>query len=88
VRRALLEYNLRDIKALQALWPRLLPRLDLDRARLRGRYMLEVFRMEHNGVPINQQELQTLADHSDNHSGTMNESEWSELLTAMTTPER
>jgi hypothetical protein len=60
---ALLEYNARDVKALQALWPRMLPRLDLGRALLRGRFMLETARAEHHGVPINQQELQTLADH-------------------------
>jgi hypothetical protein len=40
----------------------MLPQLDVDRALLRGRFMLEVSRMEHHGVPVNQQELQTLAD--------------------------
>jgi hypothetical protein len=61
----LLDYNKRDVQALEKLFPQMLSRLDFPRALLRGRYMVEVSKIEHNGVPINGQELQTLADNWD-----------------------
>jgi hypothetical protein len=61
-RTALMAYNERDVRALEKLFPRMLPRIDLPRALLRGRYMVEVGKMEHHGVPVNGEELQTLAD--------------------------
>jgi hypothetical protein len=60
-RAALLDYNLQDVKALEKLLPAMLPRLDLPRALFRGRHMVEVARIEHNGVPVNREELRTLA---------------------------
>jgi hypothetical protein len=61
-RRRLLDYNRQDVQALAHLLPAMMPNLDLPRAILRGRYMLEVSKIEHHGVPINEEELQTLAD--------------------------
>jgi hypothetical protein len=55
-------YNERDVRALEQLFPAMLPRIDLPRALLRGRYMVEAAKVEHNGIPINVSELQTLAD--------------------------
>jgi hypothetical protein len=61
-RAALLAYNRQDVDALGKLFPAMLPRIDLPRALFRGRYMLEVSKIEYNGVPIDVEELQTLAD--------------------------
>jgi hypothetical protein len=61
-RRDLLAYNEQDVRALEQLFPRMLPHIDLPRALLRGRYMTEVARIEYNGMPVNRQELQILAD--------------------------
>jgi hypothetical protein len=58
----LLAYNERDVRALEKLLPKMLPRLDLPRALLRGRHMVEVAKIEHNGVPVNREELRTLAE--------------------------
>jgi hypothetical protein len=58
----LLDYNERDVRALEKLLPAMLPKIDLPRALLRGRYMVEVAKIEHNGVPVNRRELQALAD--------------------------
>jgi hypothetical protein len=60
----LLAYNERDVRALEKLFPAMLPRIDLPRALLRGRYMVEVAKTEHNGLPINEQELKILDDNS------------------------
>jgi hypothetical protein len=57
-RSALLDYNQTDVDALARLLPAMLPRIDLPRALLRGRYMAAVARMEWAGVPI---DLDTLA---------------------------
>jgi hypothetical protein len=57
----LLDYNTQDVLALEQLFPRMLPRLDMPRAIFRGVYMKEVSKIEHNGIPINSSELQTLA---------------------------
>jgi DNA polymerase-1 len=51
-RQALLDYCAQDVDALEHLLPRMLPRIDLPRALLRGRYGWPVAAMEHRGVPI------------------------------------
>jgi DNA polymerase I len=51
-RAAVLDYCMSDVDALARLLPAMLPRIDLPRALLRGRYMATAARMEHNGVPI------------------------------------
>ncbi|MFM7077322.1 MAG: DNA polymerase, partial [Planctomycetaceae bacterium] len=51
-RRALLDYCAEDVHALERLLPRMLPRIDLPRALLRGRYGWAVAAMEHRGIPI------------------------------------
>jgi hypothetical protein len=51
-RRALLDYCEKDVIALDQLLPAMLPRLDLPRALLRGRYLPAVAKMESAGVPI------------------------------------
>jgi hypothetical protein len=49
---AILDYCQSDVDALARLLPAMLPRVDLPRALLRGRYMAAAARMEHAGVPI------------------------------------
>ena len=49
---ALLDYCAEDVAALRRLLPAMLPRLDLPRALLRGRYAWAVAAMEHRGIPI------------------------------------
>lgn len=51
-RQALLDYCAEDVAALERLLPRMLPRIDLPRALLRGRYGWAVASMEHRGIPI------------------------------------
>jgi hypothetical protein len=51
-RGAILDYCATDITALERLLPAMLPRLDLLRALLRGRYMKAAAAMEFAGVPI------------------------------------
>ena len=51
-RQALLDYCAEDVYALERLLPRMLPRIDLPRALLRGRYGWAVAGMEHRGIPI------------------------------------
>jgi DNA polymerase I len=51
-RDALLDYCEEDVTALTRLLPAMLPRIDLPRALLRGRYAWAVAAMEHRGVPI------------------------------------
>ena len=57
-RSAILDYCATDIYALERLLPAMLPRFDLPRALLRGRYMAAAAAMEWNGVPI---DVETLA---------------------------
>lgn len=64
-RTALLDYCQSDVDALARLLPTMLPRLDLPRALLRGRYMATVARMEACGVPIDLQGLEQLRQHWD-----------------------
>lgn len=49
---AILDYCETDVAALAQLLPAMLPRIDLPRALLRGRFMRAVATMEHRGVPI------------------------------------
>jgi len=51
-RQALLDYCAEDVYALERLLPRMLTRLDLPRALLRGRYGRAVAAMEDRGIPI------------------------------------
>lgn len=51
-RAQILDYCESDVAALARLLPAMLPKVDLPRALLRGRYMAAVARMERNGVPI------------------------------------
>lgn len=51
-RTALLDYCAEDVTALTRLLPAMLPRIDLPRALLRGRYAWAVAAIEHRGVPI------------------------------------
>jgi DNA polymerase-1 len=48
----ILDYCEGDVDALIRLLPAMLPRIDLPRALLRGRYMPAAAAMEHNGTPI------------------------------------
>ena len=54
----ILDYCEADVDALIRLLPAMLPRIDLPRALLRGRYMAAAAAMEHNGTPI---DVETLA---------------------------
>ena len=51
-RKALLDYCAEDVHALERLLPRMLPRIDVPRALLRGRYGWAAASMEHRGIPI------------------------------------
>jgi DNA polymerase I len=59
-RTAILDYCATDIVALERLLPAMLPRIDLPRALLRGRYMAAAAAMEWNGVPIDVSTLSLL----------------------------
>ncbi|MHC4402522.1 MAG: DNA polymerase [Planctomycetota bacterium] len=56
-REALLDYCETDVVALSRLLPAMLPKIDLPRALLRGRYMAAAARMEWEGVPIDTETL-------------------------------
>jgi hypothetical protein len=51
-KKALLDYCQTDVDALARLLPAMLPKIDLSRALLRGRYMAAAARMEWTGVPL------------------------------------
>src|SRR6516165_5605951 len=51
-RTAILNYCEGDVEALDRLLPAMLPKLDLPRALVRGRYMAAAAAMEHVGTPI------------------------------------
>lgn len=57
---ALLAYCETDVDALAKLLPAMLPKIDLPRALLRGRYMAAAARMEFHGTPIDVDTLATL----------------------------
>ena len=50
--RAILDYCATDVAALIALLPVMASMIDWPRAKLRGRYMTTVARMERNGIPV------------------------------------
>jgi hypothetical protein len=58
--KSLLEYCEEDVVGLHRLLPPMLPRIDLPRAFLRGRYMKAIARTEHAGVPIDTEALEVL----------------------------
>ncbi len=62
-RKRILDYCESDVEALGRLLPAMLPRLDLPRALLRGRYMAAAAAMEHNGVPIDVDTLGQVREH-------------------------
>src|SRR5215475_10909879 len=62
-RAAILNYCAEDVAALERLLPAMLPRLDLPRALLRGRYMAATAAMEHNGTPIDVDTLDLFRRH-------------------------
>jgi hypothetical protein len=62
-RAAILDYCESDVTALARLLPAMLPRIDLPRALLRGRYMAAVAAMEHAGTPIDVSTLRRLQAH-------------------------
>lgn len=61
-RDALLAYCGTDVDATVRLFQAMAPRLDLDRALIRGRYMKAVAKMERMGVPIDTSTLQAIRD--------------------------
>jgi len=61
--RDILDYCETDVDALARLLPAMLPKLDLSRALLRGRYMQAVAHMEHRGVPIDAHTLMQLREY-------------------------
>jgi hypothetical protein len=60
---AILDYCEEDVEALKRLLPAMLPRIDLPRALLRGRYMAAAAAMEHNGPPIDVEMLTRFREH-------------------------
>jgi hypothetical protein len=62
-RTAILNYCEADVAALQRLLPAMLPKIDLPRALLRGRYMAAVAAMEHAGTPIDVDMLELFQHH-------------------------
>jgi DNA polymerase I len=62
-RDAILDYCASDTRALERLLPAMLPRIDLPRALLRGRYMKAAAAMEWNGTPIDTETLALLRQH-------------------------
>lgn len=62
-RTAILDYCESDVGALARLLPAMLPRIDLPRALLRGRYMASAAQIERNGVPIDTVTLELLKQH-------------------------
>jgi hypothetical protein len=58
----ILDYCETDVMALQRLLPAMLPRIDLPRALLRGRFMATVAGIEHNGTPIDVVERELLGE--------------------------
>src|SRR5258708_503904 len=59
-REAILNYCEGDVVALERLLAAMLPRIDLPRALVRGRYMAAAAAMEHNGIPIDVPTLELL----------------------------
>jgi hypothetical protein len=59
----ILDYCESDVEALKRLLPEMLPRIDMPRAVLRGRYMAAASAMEHNGIPIDTDTLAAFRAH-------------------------
>jgi hypothetical protein len=55
---AILDYCEADVDAVERLLPAMLPKIDLPRALLRGRYMAAAAAMEHAGTPIDVEMLE------------------------------
>ncbi len=62
-RLALMDYCQSDVDALPRLLDRMVERIDLPRALLRGRYMRAVATMEHRGVPLDVKTLEGLNEY-------------------------
>jgi DNA polymerase-1 len=62
-RREILDYCATDTDPLERLLSAMLPRIDLPRALLRGRYMAAAAAMEFNGTPIDVSTLQLLQEY-------------------------
>jgi DNA polymerase-1 len=62
-RAAILDYCESDVAALARLLPVMLPKIDLPRALMRGRYMAAAAQMERNGVPIDTATLGQVKKH-------------------------
>jgi DNA polymerase-1 len=62
-RTALLDYCQEDVDVLPRLLDRMVARIDVPRALLRGRYMRAVANMEHVGVPLDAETLGGLNEH-------------------------
>jgi DNA polymerase-1 len=59
-RQALVAYALEDVRALEHLLPRMLPKISLGHALLRGKYMAAAAVMERNGTPVDVELLHLL----------------------------
>jgi hypothetical protein len=70
-RQALLDYCESDVLALAKLLPAMLPKIDLPRALVRGRYMAAAARMEWAGVPIDAETLAALCSNWDKIKGRL-----------------
>jgi hypothetical protein len=70
-RQALLDYCESDVVALAHLLPAMLPKLDLPRALLRGRYMAAAAQIEWNGVPIDTATFELLQDNWEGIKGQL-----------------
>ena len=68
-RAEILDYCESDVVALERLLPAMLPRIDLPRALLRGRYMAAAAAMEYHGTPIDAEMLARLRERWDGHPG-------------------
>ena len=62
---ALLKYCQEDVDALNRLFPKMTPHIDLPRALLRGRYMAAVAHIERNGTPIDIEMYTRMQQHWD-----------------------
>jgi DNA polymerase family A len=61
-RRAILDYCASDVAALAALLPAMAPTIDWPQAKLRGRYMAAIARMERTGIPVDAELHQRIVD--------------------------
>ena len=64
-RHSLLNYCQSDVIAIFKLFDQIIPRLDLPRALLRGRYMKAVAHMESNGTPIDEETHELMVRNAD-----------------------